>query len=143
MINTLNKLQLEILLCGKGFDGNLNFGAVVLEHNGKKYPLDITDSTGYKGEDIAGLGALEYLVVCKFESDYNEVKEMFSNFSEDYSFELTTDILKSKETSGVINLHLPDEDKLSNINIGRVSNMVITSTVDTSINISVKQCFKL
>ncbi|GAA5138443.1 hypothetical protein [Thalassotalea piscium] len=141
MKSTLEKLQLTINLKGNVFDGNLNFGAVVLELDGKKYPLDITDSEGYQVESSVGVG--DYVVFSKFESDYSEVKGMFSNFSQEYSFDLTPDVLFNSKTKALINLHLSDEDKLSNINIGRISNMVITSIEDKSINIPVKQSFRL
>jgi len=123
----INDLQLEIILEGSYFDGNLNFGAVAVDFNNNVYMLDITDTTGYKGENVAGIKDTEYLLTCKFESDIDEIKNVFGDCVEAYDFNYDTCDFKSSKISARTNLAFDCEPESLEHNLNRVVSITLVS----------------
>jgi hypothetical protein len=120
----LRKFRLCIDLSGNDFDGMLNFGAIVLVNENKKYLMDIVETEGFKQEDAAK----GYQLISKFEDDLEETEDMFADMGYDFNQDLKK-LLSDPETKAYINLEYHgsgDADlKASLLNIDRIESMKI------------------
>ena len=118
--NLLSKLVLEIVLDGSEFDGCLNFGAVEMKYNDQEFTFDVTDTVGYLGETLSVPKPNEYLLVCRFNTDLEDLEDYGT--PEHYSQSIMLPTLESAQpdsqdkehvkniVSGITNLLLQDED---------------------------------
>lgn len=127
----ISKLRLKINLDHDNFDGNLNFGTVILTKNNKHFPLDVTDTIGYKHQG-------KYKLSCKFEADLSETKAMFElDNSFDFSQNIS-DLIADKKTKGSINLLLNDNQETAQHNIIQITSMALKHLTDQTVNIPIQ-----
>lgn len=123
----LREYRLFINMAGQDFDGCMNFGAIILENNGKQYPLDILSTEGYAKDKLHPDEVGEYHLFCKFEDDLDETEDMFDDMGYDFDQDISK-MLHDPNTRAWMDLIIHDtteDEKASCINIGRIKEMGI------------------